>query len=156
MTRCTVTPVHGRRFVSKLAWRTAAFAFLVATMAAAAPARAQGTGFNTPLPTCDDPAALQEIANLFAQKESTFWNSALQIVDFRHVHQLAVRSWAVHTIPRRFCSGHVLVSDGIKRRLNYSIIENAGMIGASWGVEWCVVGLDRNWAYNPACRAALP
>jgi hypothetical protein len=30
------------------------------------------------------------------------------------------------------------------------------MIGASWGVEWCVVGLDRNWAYNPACRMARP
>ena len=26
------------------------------------------------------------------------------------------------------------------------------MIGASWGVEWCVVGLDRNWAYNPALQ----
>ena len=24
------------------------------------------------------------------------------------------------------------------------------MIGASWGVEWCVVGVDRNWANNPA------
>jgi hypothetical protein len=25
-----------------------------------------------------------------------------------------------------------------------------------WGVEWCVVGLDRNWAYNPACKMAQP
>ena len=24
------------------------------------------------------------------------------------------------------------------------------------GVEFCVVGLDRNWAYNPACKAAGP
>ena len=24
------------------------------------------------------------------------------------------------------------------------------------GVEFCVVGLDRNWAYNPACKAARP
>jgi hypothetical protein len=23
-------------------------------------------------------------------------------------------------------------------------------------VEWCVVGLDRNWAYNPSCKAARP
>ena len=30
------------------------------------------------------------------------------------------------------------------------------MIGSSWGVEWCVVGLDRNWAYNPACKMARP
>ena len=30
------------------------------------------------------------------------------------------------------------------------------MIGANWGVQWCVVGVDRNWAYNPACKAAGP
>ena len=30
------------------------------------------------------------------------------------------------------------------------------MIGANWGVQWCVVGADRNWAYNPDCKAAGP
>jgi hypothetical protein len=30
------------------------------------------------------------------------------------------------------------------------------MIGMKWGVEWCVVGVDRNWAYNPQCRMARP
>jgi hypothetical protein len=30
------------------------------------------------------------------------------------------------------------------------------MIGMTWGVEWCVVGLDRNWAYNPICKMAQP
>ena len=29
-------------------------------------------------------------------------------------------------------------------------------IGATFGVEWCVVGLDRNWAYNPFCKMAQP
>jgi hypothetical protein len=108
------------------------------------------------LPACDDPGPLQEIASKFAQKESTFWNSALQIVEFVRIRELAFRPWAVDTIPRRFCAGQVIVSDGVKRRVNFSIIEGAGMIGAGWGVEWCVVGLDRNLAYNPACRIAAP
>jgi hypothetical protein len=30
------------------------------------------------------------------------------------------------------------------------------MIGSTWGIEWCVVGLDRNWSYNPACKMARP
>jgi hypothetical protein len=38
----------------------------------------------------------------------------------------------------------------------YNIGEDLGFIGASWGVEWCVVGLDRNYAYAPACTMALP
>ncbi|MCC7346217.1 MAG: hypothetical protein IT538_02360, partial [Variibacter sp.] len=85
-----------------------------------------------------------------------YWNSDLLIVEFKGVREIAFRPWAVDTIPRRFCSGTVVTSDGRKRRVNFSIIEDAGIIGASWGVEWCVVGLDRNWAYNPACRMARP
>ncbi len=30
------------------------------------------------------------------------------------------------------------------------------MIGWGYGVEWCVVGLDRNLAYAPACSALRP
>jgi hypothetical protein len=30
------------------------------------------------------------------------------------------------------------------------------MIGIDWGVNFCVVGLDRNDAYGPQCRAAQP
>ncbi len=61
-----------------------------------------------------------------------------------------------NTIPRRFCSAIVYISDGSKHPLHYSINEDTGMIGATWGVEWCVVGLDRNWAFNPACKMAQP
>jgi len=25
-----------------------------------------------------------------------------------------------------------------------------------FGVNFCVAGLDRNWAYNPECRSARP
>jgi hypothetical protein len=38
----------------------------------------------------------------------------------------------------------------------FSIIEDAGLIGFSWDVDWCVTGYDRNWAYNPACKMARP
>ena len=42
------------------------------------------------------------------------------------------------------------------RSLYYSIIEDGGFAGYDQGVQWCVTGLDRNWAYNPDCRAARP
>ena len=115
-----------------------------------------GPRYHAALPLCDDAAPLERISKHFGTKEHRFWNSDLQIVEFLKVRELAFRPWAVDTIPRRFCSGTVMVSDGKRRRVNFSIIEDAGMIGASWGVEWCVVGLDRNWAYNPACRMARP
>jgi len=113
-----------------------------------------GPRFDSQLPTCDQ--ALSTIQRRFASKEGRFWNSNLQITDFDRIREVAYRPWADGTIPRRFCSGRALTSDGHWHTLRYSIIEDAGMIGWNWGVQWCVVGLDRNWAYNPACQAAGP
>jgi hypothetical protein len=113
-----------------------------------------GANYDGNLPPCE--AGLDTIASRFAQKEGQFWNSDLQILGFEHVRQTAFRPWAAGTIPRRFCSAVALVSDGLRHTVHYWIGEDTGMIGMTWGVEWCVVGLDRNWAYNPACRMARP
>lgn len=115
-----------------------------------------GPRYEALVPLCDHPGVLGKISARFTAKESEYWHSALQIVAFERLRQTAFRSWAADAIPRRFCSGHVLVSDGVRRAVHYAIIEDTGYLGASWGVEWCVVGLDRNWAYHPACRMARP
>jgi hypothetical protein len=95
-----------------------------------------------------------KIRDRFSQKEGQFWNSSLQIAGIEHVRETAWRPWHYASIPRRFCSGYALISDGTRRAIHYSIGEDTGIIGVTWGVEWCVVGLDRNWAFNPACKAA--
>jgi hypothetical protein len=142
---------------------------LVLVLAAAAPAGAaswlektlwlSGPRYDAVLPVCQDPAVLVKITKRFAERERKFWQSNLSILGFEHVHETAFRPWATgapDAIPRRFCSGVAQVSDARKRTVHYWIGEDTGMIGASWGVEWCVVGLDRNWAYNPGCRMARP
>ena len=101
-------------------------------------------------------AALPTIISQFQEKESTFWNSALTITAYGQVHETAFRPWQSDNIPRRFCSGDVMLSDGKQRTVHYSIIEDGGFAGFGQGVEWCVTGLDRNWAYNPGCKAARP
>jgi len=113
-----------------------------------------GPRYDGVVPPCE--AGLDTIASRFAVKESRFWNSDLQILGFEHVRESAFSPWAQGTIPRRFCSAVALVSDGRKRAVYYWIGEDTGMIGADWGVEWCVTGLDRNWAYNPNCKMARP
>ena len=113
-----------------------------------------GPRYEGVLPVCE--AGLDTIAARFAQKEGRFWNSDLQIQGFERVREIAFSPWAEGTIPRRFCSALALVSDGRKHAVYYSIGEDTGIIGSSWGVEWCVVGLDRNWAYNPRCKMARP
>jgi hypothetical protein len=115
-----------------------------------------GPRYEGVLPPCDYPDALVKISSRFNDKENTFWNTDLKIVIFEKIRETAFRPWAANTIPRRFCSGIVEISDGRKHAIHYSIAEDTGIIGATWGVEWCVVGLDRNWAYNPACQMARP
>jgi hypothetical protein len=134
------------------------------TLSALAPASAanwlemntwlSGPRYDGVVPECE--AGLGTIVSNFATKESRFWNSDLQIVDFEGVRQTAFRPWAADTIPRRFCSAMAVVSDGTRHKVHYWIGEDTGFAGATWGVEWCVVGIDRNWAYNPACRMAKP
>lgn len=101
-------------------------------------------------------AALGTITTLFWEKESTFWNSSLRITAYGQVHETAFRPWQSDNIPRRFCSAEVMLSDSTLHHVHYSIIEDGGFAGYSQGVEWCVTGLDRNWAYNPGCKAARP
>ena len=54
-------------------------------------------------------AALSTITSQFREKESTFWNSALQITGFERIHEIAFRPWQTDNIPRRYCSGAVLL-----------------------------------------------
>ena len=138
----------------------AAFALIVSALPAGAANWLEmntymiGPRYDGVVPACE--YGLGVIASRFATKEGRFWNSDLSIAEFGEVRQVAFRPWAEATVPRRWCSGKVLISDGRWRQVHYAIIEDAGMIGWKWGVEWCVVGIDRNWAYNPACKMARP
>ena len=113
-----------------------------------------GPKYDGRMGTCE--SALSRITSDFREKESTFWNSSLTITGFGNILEIAFRPWQSDNIPRRYCSGSVMVSDGKVRTLNYSIIEDGGFAAYGDGVEFCVVGLGRGWAFNPACRAAKP
>ena len=113
-----------------------------------------GPSYDGRVAVCE--AAVPTIISQFREKESTFWNSDLTITAYGRIHETAFRPWQSDNIPRRYCTGDVMLSDGKVRNVHYSIIEDGGFAGFGQGVEWCVTGLDRNWAYNPGCKAAKP
>ncbi len=115
-----------------------------------------GPRYDRVMPGCDYPPALDRIIGNFHSKEARFWNSELRIVGIENIRETAVLPWAAQSIPHRFCSGTALINDGMRHRIYYSIAEDTDIIGLDWDVNFCVVGLDRNWAYGPACRAARP
>jgi hypothetical protein len=115
-----------------------------------------GPRYDRVMPACDYAPALDRIIANFRTKEFRFWNSELRIVGIEGIRETDTMPWAAQSIPRRFCSGTALISDGAKHPIYYSIAEDTGMIGMDWGVNFCVAGLDRDWANNPACRSAQP
>lgn len=115
-----------------------------------------GPRYDRVIPACDFRLALERVIDDFHTKEARFWNSQLRIDTFENVKETAVLPWAAQSIPRRFCRGVAVINDGTKHPIFFSIGEDTGLIGAAWGVQFCVVGVDRDWAFNPACAAAQP
>lgn len=113
-----------------------------------------GPSYEGQLPRCE--AGLPTITTQFWEKERKFWNSPLRITAYGNVHERAFRPRESDNLPRRYCTAEAMVSDGIVRTVHYSIVEDGGIASMGQGVEWCVVGLDRNWAYNPGCLTAQP
>ncbi len=141
------------------------FIALLALFALAAPASAAGIivpaeqryhPFAGDLPACGDPAVLERISTRFEQKESEYWRSKLQIGGYDRIRQISLRGNGLAYIPRRYCTARVVMNDHRRRSVVYAIGEDLGIIGWGFGVEWCVVGLDRNLAYAPGCSAVRP
>lgn len=113
-------------------------------------------GYTGLLPACDDPAVESRVSGGFAATEREYWGSGLALSPFARQREIGYRSWGASFIPRRFCTANVVTNDGRRRLVSYNIRENQGFGSLSWGVEWCVSGLDRHHSYAPSCKMARP
>ena len=121
------------------------------------PAEQRDRPYTGVLPSCADADVLATITSRFQQKESEYWNSDRHILAFSHVHQSGYRTNGVDYIPRRYCTAWATVDNDRPRHHHlvvYSIGEGLGWLGYGYGVNWCVTGYDRNYAYAPWCHAA--
>lgn len=127
--------------------------------------------YDAVLPACDDPLVLGRIQQRFNDREMTVWQTTQSIRGFDRVRTVAFRPNGLDLIPRRYCSATAIMGDGRRRGVSYYVVEDAGMTGwhgsvllglirfptpASFGLEWCVQGLDRHRTYAQDCRMARP
>jgi hypothetical protein len=112
--------------------------------------------YSAELPACDDSGVLARITDRFAQKESGFWDSQAQIGGYDRIRQIGFRANGLGYIPRRYCVARAEFSDLSRHEVIYAIGESLGIIGWGFGVEWCVVGYDRNLAFAPGCSVVRP
>jgi hypothetical protein len=120
------------------------------------PAEARMLPYTGVLPACDDGFALARIQRAFYDRESDYWQSGLAIESFGGVRETGLRVNGASYIPRRYCAARALFNDGRERAVVYQLGEDLGFLGMGFGVTWCVVGLDRDHAFSPNCKAAGP
>jgi hypothetical protein len=120
------------------------------------PAEARWAPFFATMPACDDGGVLSTISGRFGQTQQEFWNSQLGIGGFDRVREIGFRANGLAYIPRRYCIARAAMTDSRERTVIYNVVSNFGIIGMTWGVEWCVIGLDPNFAYAPACSTLRP
>ena len=121
------------------------------------PAERRDISLSPDMPGCSDPMVLARISSRFASRESHYWDSGLSIAAFDSVAETGYRSNGLDYIPRRYCTARAVFSDGAARKVTYAIASSLGWLGVvGYGVDWCVEGLDRNFAYGAECRAARP
>ena len=120
------------------------------------PAEARWAPFFDNMPACDDSGVLSTITSRFGQTQREFWNPALAIGGFDRVREIGFRSNGLSYIPRRYCVARAAMSDQRTRTVVYAVATQTGIIGVTWGVEWCVVGVDPTLAYAPDCEVIRP
>ena len=145
------------------------------------PAEQRYARWQAAIPACDSAEVAGVIQSRFHDRESSYWESGLDIKGLDHIHETGFRSTGVDYIPRRYCDARAIMSDQKIRDIRYTIGEDLGMTGTdvigsvaqsltlgllihqipvsttlNWGVDWCVAGLDRNYAYGLNCKAARP
>lgn len=115
------------------------------------PAETRESRYTGELSACDSPGVLARIQSRFSTVERRFWHSNAEITAIGQVRQAAFRPHGLDLIPRRYCQAVATMSNNRKLKLRYAIIEDAGIIGMSEGVQYCLEGYDRNSTAVPGC-----
>ena len=120
------------------------------------PAENRDLPYSGTVKVCEDPSAVGYIQGAFAERELDYWHSGLTILAFEDVREIGFRSTGLDYIPRRYCQARAIMNDHKVRSVSYQIVEGGGSIGFTDNVIWCVTGLDRDNAFQPACKMAEP
>ena len=138
--------------------------FLALLLLAATPATAENfTFYKSPHreapwngPACDDPKVLKQIHARFDQTEAAYWHTGIRMAMITHVRQTAFQDWQPLIIARRYCSAMAYLTNGARYELVYWLRSEQGFAGTDWGMQYCLVGRDRDMAYAPYCRMLRP
>ncbi len=107
-------------------------------------------------PHCEDPKVQSRIVSGFRHKaRNELHRPDLGIAQIVHIHQNRFEPQKhvdTFTVPRRYCKGTAMLTNGDHRTVWYLIEGGAGFATIGANVEFCVSGFDHWNVYNSYCR----
>jgi hypothetical protein len=110
------------------------------------------TGSLARIPECADRALAGAVIGRFNQTESMYSNGRHTMTAIAGMRQTDFHPMRDDKVARRWCQGTALFADGARRRLVLELGSNTGHLGLTYGLTYCVDGLDRLMAHAPNCR----
>ncbi len=107
-------------------------------------------------PHCDNPSVLSKVRNRFDRTEATYWDSGLTMDAIGRPREIAFRDWTPTIIATRSCRADAELSNGRNVGIVYWVRSEQGFAGKTYGVDYCVLGMDRTYSFAPSCRSLLP
>ena len=104
-------------------------------------------------PECHDEKVLGIIIKRFNVAERDNWQRGFTLDEIERTRESFGQSTYESPIPRRYCRGHALLSNGRHPTVYYLIEGGQGFAGNAFNVEYCISGLDEWNDYDGSCRA---
>ena len=120
------------------------------------PAERRFSPFVGDMYACDASAIVGRMQSVFRTTQNAYWKEDLQMLSLDRIKELSLRGNGTEYIPRRYCIARGHFSDKSVHTVIYDIEEGLGIIGVGDGVEYCVIGMDRLFAFSPACSQLRP
>lgn len=103
-------------------------------------------------PLCDNERVLRRIVKRFNSAEDDTWNRGIYLDAIERTRERTVLDNEERLVPRRYCRGHALLTNGRHPTVFYLIEGGQGFAGLSYSVEFCVNGLDPWREFDGSCR----
>lgn len=114
------------------------------------PAELRGEG---KVPYCDDGGVIKKITKRFRKNNIHHRDNDLEFERMEEIRETGFVKNPSDNTDRRYCAARVYLTNGKHPTVYYLVLERDGLASLTWGVDFCVSGLDFERAHGSHCRS---
>jgi hypothetical protein len=104
------------------------------------------------VPACQEGAVLETIRSKFSTADDRVLKAGLGVGTIDRITQVYAGQNDPSHYARRYCEARATLNNGKATRLYYLVEQEAGFVGATWNVEFCLEGLDPWHVHDGRCH----